>query len=289
MHHHESSAHIGRRKGVFNRGASNFAGSPASVFYGDPVQIDQQVSAAVAEPSLSTAALQAAVVSPKSATNVEERAGAFQTMTQTGQADVVVVPALLVSNATLTKNPTAKGIPATVLNYNYLRCLTDFASAGLVKAGNHTTAPSTTLTIQLTQLDNPDEAPNDGVKSIPIFKFIIAASVLNARPGSYYSIYCSGVDVVGNQFTGENLIYSFSRVDYVQAISGYMIPFRIISARTVPVLAMYGGTVNPATFNIVITGLSADEFVTVIVPGYSVSETRDIAELYALPAGALVR
>lgn len=273
---------------IVSRGSKyrSMAGSPKSVFFGDPVEVSQDVADAISDPGISEQALNAEVVSDAAPQIAAERAQAFERLTPSGKADVVVVPALLISNATIEKNPTTRHIPAVVLNYNLLRCLTDYASTGLVlNTGGSSAGGVYTLTADQTPDTDPDNA---GVKSIPIFKFTISASVLNARPGAYYSVWMTGEDVLGQTFTTEGLKYSFTRIDYVQAMMAYMIPFRIISARTVPVLALYGGSTEKK-FNLMVEGMASDEQLIMVIPGYSIAETRAISQLYALPAGELVR
>lgn len=268
-----------------------------SLFAGDPVEVTQDVAEAVAQPALIDDAVASAVVDTKAPSTVVPRVSTFEEMTPTQKADVVAVEPVIISNATITQKPVVANIPASVLNYHYLRTLTDYASAGLVlfldaspdAQGNGVVSAGPAVG-SAQKYPGTSAEPEQGYKAIPCFKFTITASVLNSRPGNYYSVYVTGFDVSGA--TVQTPVYSFTRIDYVVAVMGYFIPFKTISNRTVPVLLLYSdgsaGTTAQA-FQFHVSGLAAEEQVIVVIPGYGMAETRDMAELFSLPAGVLLK
>lgn len=274
------------------RNSGMLKGSGASIFAGDPVVIDQSGAAATADPSLTNDAVANAVLTGP---NAAERAAAFEEMTPSAQADVVVEPVLLLSNAEVQENPVTRHIQSSILNFNLLWCLTHYASSGILLTGNAVEGnPNLTIEFNAAAIAEKGET---GLKTVPFFKFMIAASVLTSRPGAVFQIVLSGTTISGQVLTGggandapTTAPFVFTRTDYLLSVVGYMIPFIIVATRSVPVLPIFGQIGNdPAvSFKVTVKGMTVGEQLTAITPGYAQKMTGDIAKLYKLPAGILV-
>lgn len=261
-------------------------GSPASMFYGDPVEVkEEQVADTLAQEAAPEEAIQEAVASP-AATEEEavKRVEAYTQMSRTERAEVTVIPPLSITNGVIIVKPVVKGISASNLNYLLQKAMVDFPSLGLVKvakAVDPTNDPGHfAVTFQAS------DYAEGGYKAMPFFRFNLSASTLNARPGGNYNIWVTATTENGQQLTTEK--YTFQRIDSVQAVLGIMIPFRVIATRTLPALGLFGTDgVTPLTFTVHVTGMdpAGNEILSVTHPGYSTAETKVIAELFSLPAG----
>lgn len=279
------------------RASGQIFGSPSpSIFAGDPIEITEQQADALLEPAKEQAAVAAAATN-KNDDLASQRVEAFADMTPTQKADVLVVPVLLMVNATITINPVTRPIPASVLNYNFLRCLTDFASRGWKEktatpqtaSANPLADSSATVSFNAGTVSRMQET---GLRSVPAVKFTITASVLNAQPGNMITLFATGESVSGQTLVSEEAPFVIQRIDYVQAIMGIFVPFLIVATRSVPALAVYGmDGANEKVFSLTAQGLAVggNEALIVVVPGYATAETKEICDLYNLPAGQLVR
>lgn len=262
-----------------------------SMFYGDPVEIDEQMVAdAIEDPSVSQEVIDSAVIqdAPSDEAAVE-RLQTFDQMSNTERSEVTMVPPLSVHNAVIIVKPVTRGILANNLNYLLQKCMVDFPSLGIVKLAEQVDPVNDPSHFAVT-FDARDY-PNSGLKGIPFFRFNLSASTLNARPGGNYNIWIEGT--TENEEIIKTEPYTFQRVVATEAVLGIMVPFRVIATRTLPALGLFGsadrGTGVPFTpsFTVHITGMdpSGAEIFTVTQPGYSTAETRVISELFSLPAG----
>jgi hypothetical protein len=207
---------------------------------------------------------------------------AYEQMSSVERSSITKIPPLSSWNATLIVDPVLGKIISANLNYNLQKALIDFPFEGFVKTGQ-LLAPGA-LTLELNSGDLPLGA---GYKSVPFFRFVISASPLNARPGGNYSISIKGTLQNGSVIITP--IYTIQRRSSTEPIVGVMVPFALISTRTLPVLPMFGTDgVTPVKMEIIVDGMTTDEVLTVTIPGYATKEMREISEMYNLPAGLIL-
>lgn len=278
---------------------NRMAGDPRSVFYGDPVEIDPEDAADAIghEASAIDVPAQAIAADIPSEDAAAARVAAYQQLSDTERAQFTFLPPLATWNAFTIINPMLGRVSATSLNYMLLKSLNDYPFQGKTIAGDPVTDGSGhvtghTVTINATSLFG--EGPKRMV-ALPFFRFAIASSTLNARPGAQVTIDIEAEDPQGAKIdtkeTGYS--YSFQRLNSTEAIVGIFIPTVVVATRTLPFLAIAGQTgptESPILKEIVIyfDGTGEGEQVSVTVPGYATSELKEIGQMYSLPA-ALIR
>lgn len=301
---------------ISSRSASlkRISGSVRSLFSGDPVEVTEAAGAAITNPSLVEDILPAAVAeSASTPTEAAQKAEAYFSMTEAQRNEVTVLPALVVSNALMVSSPNTRPVPGDNVNYNFNRCLTDYASKGYsfqagvptAKAGEP--APDTAV-VEFTDanLYNAGLLPPDECfryKTVPAFMFTLTASIFNTRPGAQYTLRVDGTTIGDIKIEGTDKIYTFKRLDYHTAVIGLYIPFSIIATRTVAALLKYGNPTGPVdnypdqpsglvydatkdvSFKVTATGLASDERLIIEVPGYTMEMTSMFCGLYGLSAG----
>lgn len=290
------------------------SGSPRSVFAGDPIEVDESAGAAITAPELIDQVIPAAIVgSSSSEEEAAEKAEQLAQMSQSQRQEVVVLPALVVSNALMVISPNTRPIPADNVNYNFNRALTDYASRGYsyqsgVIQTTEGAAPADKAVVKFCDLNlynsgqlTPDEYFR--YKTVPAFKFTLTASVLRTRPGGQYNLEVSGTTVGDIEVTSSDKIYTFQRLNYSIPVVGLYIPFIIIATRTVAALLKWGNPTGPANepefpnydptkdvpFTVSASGLAEDETLIVEVPGYTTAMTAFFCSMYGLSAGRYVR
>lgn len=279
------------------------------VFKGDPVDVSETAAAGLANEEMAEQAIPAAVVANRDLSTAQRRASAFEAMTPKEQNEVKVVPALVVANAAMTVTPVTRPMPASVVDYNFLRTLTDYANQGYVQQADATDGTATVVfkDAEVTDLSLDDVG---FWKTIPAFKFTITSSPLNSRPGAQFTLVVSMTSISGKVYTaapGGNASgrgYTFARINYTQPVVGVYIPFDIKATRTVPVLAVWGSPTatidsipsdeNPyeddAEFRVTITkGMTTEEVLIVESVGYSTACTSLICKLYGFDSGSMIR
>lgn len=260
-------------------------GSPVSMFYGDPIEVDEEHVAGVigheapAEDAVPTAIVEAAPDDVAAATKV----AAYQAMSSEERAMVTQLPPLACWNAFTTVNPQIGRVLATSLNYMLLKSLNDYPFEGQTFYGQNDGQGNSTVTI--------DYATSilEQYIAVPFFRFAIASSTLVARPGSQIQIDVRARDPQGNTIdtAASGYTYFLQRLNSTEAIIGVYIVNTVVATRTLPFLALAGGTSAQDSAQLIITfrGIHTDEQVSVTVPGYATPELREISKMYALPAG----
>lgn len=297
---------------IYSRARKAGAGSPhRSIFNGDPIEVDESAGVALTNPALVEAVLPAAAEG-----TTPQLAAEYTELSPLDKQEVTVLPALIVSNALMIISPNTRAIPADNVNYNFNRCLTDYASRGYsLQMGTEASTPGqvnsgeATVTFNDTILNQLGLLPPDEVgryKTVPAFKFTLTASVLRTRPGGQYSISVEGTTVGEINVDPTDKIYTFQRIDYTTAVTGIYIPFIIIATRTVAALLKYGNPTGASadrpksaavafdpdadiSFIVKATGLAEDETLIVEVPGYTTAMTSLFCTLYGLTAGKYVK
>lgn len=263
----------------------NLAGSP-SVFYGDPIVVEpSHVAPAITDANEGTSVIPAAIVADKSDDEAARRLATYDQMSSSDKSLVTKLPPLATWNASVIVNPNLGKIQGSNLNYFLTKSLVEYPYAGKVVDGSAPQLGVSQITLNaatFSDLDHP------GFKSLPFFRFTISSSALNARPGGNYSIQVTGEDEHGTVISTDT--YSFQRVSSTEAIFGVFIPFQVVATRTLPALPIFGSDSDTNTKVCVITfsGLAADDYVNVTVPGYATNEMREISRMYNLPAGMIV-
>lgn len=261
-------------------------GKAVSMFYGDPVEMQEdQVADVLTQEAPASEVIEDAVAeAAPTEEQAAERVVAYNNMSRTERSEVTVLPPLSLTNAVIIVKPVVKGLSANNLNYLLQKAMVDYPALGKVKVATPVDA-ETDPGHFVVEFDASDYA-GQGLKAMPFFRFNLSASTLNARPGGNYNIWVEGVTENGQAVVTEP--YTFQRIETTQAVLGVMIPFRIIATRTLPALGIFGaGVASSPTFKIHITGMDPNgaEVFSVTHPGYSTAETKIIAELFALPAG----
>lgn len=300
---------------IYSRARRSVSGAPTkrSIFSGDPVEVDESAGIALTNPALVDAVLPAAVASDEAST---ERTQEWTELSPLERQEATVLPALIVSNALMIISPNTRAIPADNVNYNFNRCLTDYASRGYsLQMGTEVGTPGqvnsgeATVTFNDAILSELGLLPDDEVgryKTVPAFKFTLTASVLRTRPGGQYSLSVAGTTVGEINVDPTDKIYTFQRIDYTTAVTGIYIPFIIIATRTVAALLKFGNPTGATpsrlkspsipfnsdediSFTVKATGLAEDETLIVEVPGYTTAMTSLFCSLYGLTAGKYVK
>lgn len=262
-------------------------GRAVSMFYGDPVEIDESAAAdALSNETATQDAIEDAVASSADTEQqAAERVAAYNQMSRTERTEVTVIPPLSLTNAVIVVKPVVKGLSANNLNYLLQKTMVDYPALGKVKTAVQPD-PTQHPGMFCVTFDDTDYPQEGGLKSIPFFRFNLSASTLNSRPGGNYNIWVEGETENGQLLKTDP--YTFQRIESVQAVLGVMVPFRVIATRTLPAMGIFG-TVGQTvkSFKIYIDGMdpSGSEVFSVTHPGYSTAETKVIAELFSLPAG----
>lgn len=301
---------------IYSRAHKIGAGSPRkrSIFSGDPIAVDESAGVALTNPSLIDSVLPAAVAS--TAETEPNIAQEWTELSPLEKQEATVLPALIVSNALMIISPNTRAIPADNVNYNFNRCLTDYASRGYsLQKGTEVGTPGlvnsgeATVTFNDKILSDLDMLPADEVgryKTVPAFKFTLTASVLRTRPGGQYTISVAGTTVGEIEVDPTDKLYTFQRIDYTTSVTGIYIPFIIIATRTVAALLKFGNPTGASetrpkspsipydadadvSFTVKATGLAEDETLIVEVPGYTTAMTSLFCSLYGLTAGKYVK
>lgn len=300
--------------------ARRLGGAPThtrSIFSGDPVEIDESAGAALTNPALTSAVpVSGLATEDMSDAQVTQRAEEWASLSPSQRMEATVLPALVVGNALMVISPNTKPIPADNVNYNFNRCLTDYASRGYsVQSTAPTAIPGesaagmASVVINDKNLYDSKQLPADEwyrYKTVPAFKFTLTASILRSRPGGQYNFWVDGTTVGGIKVEGTDKVYTFQRLDYTTAVVGLYIPFIIIATRTVAALLQYGNLTGPAqgadpnppvpydenadvSFTVTASGLAEDEALIVEIPGYTTAMTSLFCNLYGLSAGRYVK
>lgn len=261
-------------------------GDPTSMFYGDPIEVNEEAAAeAIGHSAPAEEVVPAAIV--EAAPNevaAAQKIAAYEAMGPTEKAMVTQLPALACWNAFTTVNPLIGRILATSLNYMLLKSLNDYPFEGATFMGENDGNGRSTVTI-----DGSSSGLGNRVIAVPFFRFAIAASTLTARPGAQVTINVRATDPQGNEIdtSQSNYTYSFQRLNSTEAIIGVYIVNTVVATRTLPFLALAGQNSGGTPYQLIITfeGIQDDEQVTVTIPGYATPELREISRMYALPAG----
>lgn len=301
---------------IASRSASlkRMTGSVRSLFSGDPVEVTEAAGAAITNPALIPEVLPAAVAdSATTPVEAAQKAEQYFSMTESQRNEVTVLPALVVSNALMVSSPNTRPVPGDNVNYNFNRCLTDYASRGYsfqagVLIGKEGEPTPDTAVVDFTDKNLYDagmltEDECFRYKTVPAFMFTLTASIFNTRPGAQYTLRVDGTTVGDIKIDGTDKVYTFKRLDYHTAVIGLYIPFSIIATRTVAALLKYGNPTGPVkdypfqpagltydptkdvSFKVTATGLASDERLIIEVPGYTMEMTSMFCGLYGLSAG----
>lgn len=280
--------------------ASGFQGDPRSVFYGDvTVQVDpEDVKDAIHhDVPPETVSENAIVSSEPNEVIAASKVAAFNALSESDRASRTLLPALATWNAMVIINPMLGKVLAKALDYMLLKTLNDYPYEGKTFVGHYDQASQTsTVTIDSASISGVTGGIANKYIALPFFRFTIAASTLNAAPGSQVSINLNATNAEGRTVDTEKLgyTYSFQRLNNTEAIVGIYIPTVVIATRTLPFLPIAGdkGGENSApvqgmAIKITFRGVAETDHVTVTVPGYATAELKEIAAMYNLPSGMI--
>jgi len=276
--------------------ANSLHGDPRSVFYGDvTVQIDPEDAAnAIGHQAEPQSAVEQAIVSDEPNELVAaDKIAAYNALTDSERAARTLLPALATWNAMVIVNPMLGKVLSKALDYMLLKSLNDYPFEGRAVMGVYDSQTETsTVTIDSRTITGQASGQASRFIAIPFFRFTIAASTLNAAPGSQVSIDIVGTDAEGRTVdTATNgYTYSFQRLNNVEAVVGVFIPTVVVATRTLPFLPVAGdrGTqASEVSLTIKFKGVKASDSVTVVVPGYATSELKEISAMYNLPSGMI--
>jgi hypothetical protein len=277
--------------------ASRFKGDPHSVFYGDAtVTIDPEDAAdAIRGDEAPQSAIENAIASDvASDAEAAERLAAYNSLSETERLRRTLLPPLAAWNAMVIVNPMLGKVLAKSLDYLLCKALTEFPfEGGVVSAAVVDDVATVTLDSNV-PIFAKLVAKGQGLIAIPFFRFTIAASTLNAAPGSQVSIDIQATDAEGNVVNTQNsgYTYAFQRINNTEAVLGVYIPTQVIATRTLPFLPVVGkrvaGDATPwTTMTIVFRGVQASDKVYVTLPGYTTAELREVSAMYNLPSGMI--
>jgi hypothetical protein len=206
------------------------------------------------------------------------------------KAERTQLPPLATWNAMVVVNPMLGKVLAKALDYSVLKSLNDFPYEGKVLTAS-ISGTTGTVTIDRTALG----LDYDVYVAIPFVRFTIAASTLNAAPGSQVTIDFEGEDYYGKKVNTRaagkpKYSYTFQRINNTEAVLGIFIPTQVISTRTLPFLPVVGemtGGVSIKQMVIRFDGISAQDQIYVTIPGYATAELKEISAMYNLPSGMI--
>lgn len=280
--------------------ANGLQGDPRSVFYGDvTVQVDpEDVKDAIHHDVPPESVSEAAIVSSEpNEVLAASKVAAFNALSESDRASRTLLPALATWNAMVIINPMLGKVLAKALDYMLLKTLNDYPYEGKTFVGHYDEAKqTTTVTIDSASISGVVGGIANKYVALPFFRFTIAASTLNAAPGSQVSIDLKANNAEGRSVDTATLgyTYSFQRLNNTEAIVGIYIPTVVIATRTLPFLPIAGdkggdnsSPVQPMTITITFRGVAATDHVTVTVPGYATAELKEIAAMYNLPSGMI--
>jgi len=270
-----------------------YVGDPASIFYGDPVEITPSDAADAIGHEADTVDVPATAIASSTADESEaaRRVAAYESMTPQDKAQVTNVPPLATWNAFTVINPMLGNISSNSLNYLLLKALNDYAFQGATVMGEVMSGNTGhRVTIDYAALWGSDTATH--FAAVPFIRFAISASQLNARPGAQIKLTFEGVDAQGTSINTRALGYThaFQRLGSTEAIIGVFIPNAVVATRSLPFLPIVGkNSDDTGVKQLIITfeGTSPDEQVSVTIPGYATAELREISQMYSLPAGMI--
>jgi len=279
--------------------ADKLKGDPRSVFYGDvTVQIDpEDASAAIGHEEAPATVAESAIVNDEDNEAVAaSKVAAYNALPVAERASRTLLPALATWNAMVIISPMLGKVLANALDYMVLKTLNDYPFEGKTFNGYYNANTQTSVvTIDSAAITGVAGGVAGKYIALPFFRFTIAASTLNAAPGSQITIDIKGTNaegrVVDTAATGYS--YSFQRINSTQAIVGIYIPTVVVTTRTLPFLPIAGDRggsstpVDPKTIEISFRGVASSDQVTVTVPGYSTAELKEISAMYNLPSGMI--
>lgn len=279
--------------------ASGLQGDPRSVFYGDvTVQVDpEDVKDAIHHDVPPETVSENAIVSSEPNEIVAaSKVAAFNALSESDRASRTLLPALATWNAMVIINPMLGKVLAKALDYMLLKTLNDYPYEGKTFVGHYDDGSQTSVvTINSATITGTPGGIAGKYIALPFFRFTIAASTLNAAPGSQVSIDITATNAEGRSINTAiaGYSYSFQRLNNTEAIVGIYIPTVVIATRTLPFLPIAGdkggsdSAVEPMTITISFRGVSSTDHVTVTVPGYATAELKEIAAMYNLPSGMI--
>lgn len=275
--------------------ARKMQGDPRSVFYGDvTVSVDSADAAdAIGQKDAAVDVVANAIANDEPDELVAaNKLAAYDAMSVSDRTSRTLLPALACWNAIVIINPQLGKVLATALDYMLLRTLNDFPYEGKTLFGvNDASAGTSTITINSQAIGVGTDGFAHKYVALPFFRFTIAASTLNAAPGSQISI-----DIVAQNAEGRVIdtaktgyTYAFQRISNTEAVVGVFIPTLVVSTRTLPFLPVAGdaGAETAKTITITFRGIAAQDRVSVTIPGYATAELKEISAMYNLPAGMI--
>lgn len=192
---------------------------------------------------------------------------------------LVKVGVFYASNASIIQSQTSQAINSSMINMALSDTLRTRPFPGYVKSvAGAGLGATTALTIAIA-----DIAPTAEI-GIPWVFVTIAASSLTAKAGGLMSFSLGGK--TANGVVVADTPWSIKRENIAKAVRIIMFPYVMMAARplhqTVAV-GTFGGVAQALTVSI--TGVAADESVTIEIPGYSMGSLREISMKFGFPAG----
>lgn len=258
-----------------------------SVFYGDPMVIDTDLAGfAAGDPSKTGVAVSSAAAKGALSKAGVQRAASFKSMPSAEKAVHTKIMPLVLTNGKIILDPVKSPIPAVNLNFNLQESLLRYPYAGVVVPGE-TVAGANAM-----KCSADADTLASGYAAVPFIKFTIAASQLNAKAGQQYNLYFNGTTATKTGVTNVMAKYTIQRIAANEPITGILIPYIILSNRTIPMLPIFGGGAagvdDTVTFELVLENTDSSESMTMTIPGYTTKELEEISRLFQLPAGIVL-
>jgi hypothetical protein len=241
--------------------------------------------------------VESAIADEPNSVAAADKLAAYNAMSDEARAARTLLPPLATWNAMVIVNPMLGKVLAKALDYMLLKSLNDYPFEGVPVMGGEVQNGVCQVIINSEAITHSDSVAAGKYIALPFFRFTIAASTLNARPGAQIRIDIKGTDAQGRQIDTMDqatpYYFSFQRINNTQAVVGVFIPTTVVATRTLPFLPIAGDdgdlshTDALRSITITFTGVASDEQVMVVVPGYATSELKEISAMYSLPSGLI--
>jgi len=249
----------------------------SSLFLGDPVALPSEtVGEMITAPTPAAAAAAAndAVAEAKG----PEAAAAYADAGPTDRLIATQFPILAVNNGSLSQTPIDRALNAGNVNFNVQQLMNTYPIPGTVK-----TVFADGLGVATITLASAD-AVAMGVTSfvVPFVLIIIAASTIDAAPGSPITISLTGETESGEAIASDD--WTVERLQVTKPVTMLMTPYRVIANRPLPANAFIDADTSLV---ITVTGLKSTESVTAKVMGYAMNELSEIGKRMGLPSAII--
>jgi len=250
----------------------------SSLFLGDPVVIPSEVAGEMVTATTPAKAAETAVQAVAESRG-QAAADQYAEMGPYDKMSITQFPILAVNNGTLSQTPIDRPLNAGNVNYNVQLLMNQYPIPGLVKTVFAAAGGVATITLAAA------DAAAMGVTAfvIPFVLIVIAASTIDAAPGSPIT-----VSVTGETSTGEDVAsddWTIERTEVTKPVTILLVPYRVIANRPLPA----NGFVDADTsFVITLSGLKETESVTAKVMGYAMNELSEVGKRMGLPS-AIIR